>query len=200
VLTVCALALWGHVVLLLFFAIWSRSLRLLVVNRLMMRLATGYGTAPHQLIGIWLFLLFMPLAIILGHRDLGHQADQLGYDNLTYVEKAGALTGPIVDLGRSKPAPTTSDLTQAPPPDPWWLAFEATVPIIQLKAAEDWQASEQPRTVVGRMNGADIVIPFDRSPKQVENSLRVIGWVFWPLAVAGLAASFVHRRRLSGAS
>jgi hypothetical protein len=43
-----------------------------------------------------------------------------------------------------------------------------------------------------------VVLPFGSSAKQVETFLRLIGWIFWPLAAAGFAASFIHRRKSAG--
>jgi len=75
------------------------------------------------------------------------------------------------------------------------------VPIIALGAEDKWESADRPPAVLacipatGPASGCrDVVMPFGASPMQVEAFLRMIGWIFWPLAVAGVAASLVHRR------
>jgi hypothetical protein len=201
VVTIAALTLWVHVGLLLSAAIFFQSPRLLIVNRLMMRIVTGYGTAPQRLVGVWYFLLFMPMAIIL------HEPRNLALSNPADAVASGQPTAQQAQRGLGGGGSQAPDSTRIRA-DWGWMAVEATVPIISsLKANNKWEASDSSSTWVGggdgsaaaaHPGGTAVAIPW--SPKTIENRLRLIGWMFWPLVVGGLAAEFVHRRRSSGAS
>ncbi len=190
-LVIAALAFWAHAVALLPAAAIFERMRVLVVGRLMLRLGTAWGTAAHRLVLAWLLLLLFPLAIVL------HEPRNL---EPTMMAR-GALKHP--ETATPDPATWRWSLGEAPPT--WvWMAIESTVPIITINAEDKWEASDRPPAVLAcesreRTPGPcrEVVAPFDTSPKQIESFLRLIGWVFWPLAAAGFAASFIHRRQAS---
>jgi hypothetical protein len=188
-LVIAALAFWAHVVALLPLAAIFERMRGLVLGRLMLRLGTAWGTAAQRLVLVWLLLLFAPMAIVL------HEPRNLEPSMLA----RGALKLPR----DATPDPEAWRWTAFEAPPTWiWMAIESTVPIISIGAEDKWQASDRPPAVLGcdpaaRADGRcrDVVVPFGTSAKHIEAFLRLIGWVFWPLAAAGFAASFIHRRQ-----
>jgi hypothetical protein len=189
VVTVAALSFWIHVALLVPPLVASRRLRVLVLGRLMQRLGTAWGTAAHRLVLVWLLLLFAPLAIVL------HQPRN--------VEPTLLARGTLKLPAEAKPDPAAWAWNGVGAPPTWiWMAVESTVPIISIGAEDKWEAADRPPVVLDCVGpGAadakcnEVVLPFGTSAKQVESFLRLIGWLFWPLAAAGFAASFIHRRQ-----
>ncbi len=192
VVTIGALTFWIHVVLLVPPLVASERLRALVLGRLMQRLGTAWGTAPHRLVLVWLLLLLAPLAIVL-HEPRNIEPTLLARGTLKLPADA-----------RPDAAAWAWDGIEAPPT--WvWMAVESTIPIISIGAEDKWEAADGPPVVLACVepgpSGApcrDVVVPFGSSAKQVETFLRLIGWIFWPLAAAGFAASFIHRRKSAG--
>ena len=192
VVTIGALTFWIHVVLLVPPLVASERLRALVLGRLMQRLGTAWGTAPHRLVLVWLLLLLAPLAIVL-HEPRNIEPTLLARGTLKLPADA-----------RPDAAAWSWDGIEAPPT--WvWMAVESTIPIISIGAEDKWEAADGPPVVLACVepgpSGApcrDVVVPFGSSAKQVETFLRLIGWIFWPLAAAGFAASFIHRRKSAG--
>ena len=191
VLTIGALTFWIHAVMLVPPLVASERLRVLVLGRLMLRLGTAWGTAPHRLVLAWLLLLLAPLAIVLSEPR--------------NIEPSVLARGSLKLPADAQPdaAAWAWDRVEAPPT--WvWMAVESTVPIISIGAEDKWEAADQPPVVLACIEtGTDapcreIVVPFGTSAKQVETFLRLIGWIFWPLAAAGFAASFIHRRQSAG--
>ncbi len=190
VLAVAALTFWAHLLLLLPFAIAFKRLRSLVVGRLMQGLGTGYGTSSHRLVMVWLFLLLVPMSVVM------HEPRN--------VEPTLFARGALKVSGDLRPDTEQWQWRWGEPPPIWaWMAVEATVPIITLGAEDKWESADRPPAVLaclpaGAANCRDIVVPFGTSAKQIEAFLRMMGWIFWPLAVGGLAAAFVHRRGQGG--
>ena len=187
VLAVAALTFWVHLIVLLPFAVASRRLRSLVLGRLMMKLGTGYGTASHRLVVAWAFMILLPMAVVL-HEPRNVEPTLFARGAL----KATADYQPNADQWRW-------DMME-PPPIWAWMAIEATVPIISLGAEDKWETADNPPAIlacvpVSGQACRDIVVPFGTSPIQIEAFLRLIGWIFWPLTVTGVAAAFVHRRK-----
>jgi hypothetical protein len=188
-LVIAALAFWAHAVALLPAAAIFERMRGLVVGRLMLRLGTAWGTAAHRLVLAWLLLLLFPLAIVL-HEPRNLEPTMMARGALKYPDTA-------------TPDPATWRWSPGEAPPTWvWMAIESTVPIITINAEDKWEASDRPpavlacdATVQAAGGCRDFVVPFGTSPKQIESFLRLIGWVFWPLAAAGFAASFIHRRQ-----
>ena len=190
--TMAALSFWVHVALLMPALVASARVRTLVLGRLMLRLGTAWGTAPQRLVLVWLLLLLAPAAIVL-HEPRNVEPTMMARGAL----KLGAAARPDSMTWRW-------DRLEAPPT--WfWMAVESTVPIITIGAEDKWEAADSPPVILGCVarGGSDaacrdVFVPFGPSARQVETFLRLIGWIFWPLAAAGFAAAFIHRRQSSG--
>ncbi len=140
VLTIAALTFWTHLLLLLPAAIAFQRLRSVVLGRLMMRLGTGYGTASHRLVLVWLFLLLVPMAVVL-HEPRNVEPTLFARGAL----KVGAGARPDLERWRWH--------ALEPPPIWVWMAVESTVPIITLGAEDKWESADSPPAILHSLLG-----------------------------------------------